>query len=180
MMYLLPLLVAAAPRVDAPPPEKAKVVHTETEDRKAILHHIDTIFDAFIRKDRATLRSTHTKDWTGFQGPSVKIERGIDDYMVNAEKSLEHLDGTGYELLDTEIQLYGDLAVVYYVARYDFRDKEGHAGSIPLRSIDIYRRIDGHWIQIGSHIGAIPATRSWTADDRNAKSTGQTAKPENK
>ena len=165
MIYLLPLLMAGAPPAAAPQRENTKVVRSDTEDRKAILEHIHGIFDAFIRKDRAKLRNTHTKDWTGFQGPSVKIERGIDDYMINAEKSLEHLDGTGYELLDTEIQLFGDLAVVYYVARYDFRDKEGKAGNVPLRSIDIYRCIDGHWIQIGSHIGVIPESRSWTLPD---------------
>ena len=45
----------------------------------------------YLRKDRAVIRSARTHDWTGFQGPSVKIERGIDDYMVNAEQSLQHL-----------------------------------------------------------------------------------------
>jgi len=48
------------------------------------------------------------------------------------------------------------VAVVYYVARYDYCDANGHEGSLPLRSVDIYRREDGHWIQAGSHITPIP------------------------
>ncbi len=39
--------------------------------------------------------------------------------MINVDKSLNTLHGRGYELLDTEVQIYGDMAIVYYVARYD-------------------------------------------------------------
>ena len=36
----------------------------------------------------------------------------IDDYMVNAEQSLRQLDGTGYELLDTEVRIYDGIGIV--------------------------------------------------------------------
>ena len=134
---------------------------TPKEDREQILQHIHTIFQAYVRQDRDTIRKTHTPDWTGFLGPSVRIERGIDAYMVNAEKSLQNLRGTGYELLDTEVQIYGDMALVYYIARYDYRNREGREGSIPLRSIDVYRREHGEWNQCGSHITPIPAGGDW-------------------
>jgi len=134
-------------------------------DADLILAHIHAIFQAYIRRDRETIRNTHTVDWTGFQGPSTKIERGIEAYMVNAEKSLSHLTGTGYEILDSEVQIYGDIGIVYYVARYDYRDADGHDGSVPLRSVDIYRRLGGEWIQIGSHIGTIPASGEWVSDE---------------
>lgn len=136
---------------------------THSNDREEILQHIRSIFEAYLRQDRDALRSTHTADWAGFQGPSTKIERGIEDYMVNAERSLQNLKGTGYEILDTEVQFYGDIAIVYYVARYDFRDKQGQAGSPTLRSVDIYRREKGCWIQCGSHITPIPQGGVWGA-----------------
>ena len=142
---------------------------TPNSDREAILEHIDGIFQAFIRRDRDTIRRSHTPDWVGFQGPSTQIERGIEAYMKNADKSLDALQGTGYELLDTEVQIYGDVAVVYYVARYDYRDKDGKNGSIPLRSVDIYRRTDKGWNQAGSHIGVIPSGGSWTPDTPKAE-----------
>ncbi len=129
-------------------------------DRQEILAHIRSIFQAYVDRDLKTIRNTHTADWTGFQGPSRRIERGIEDYMHNAEKSLETFTGTGYEILDSEIQLYGDVAVVYYVARYDYSDASGSDHELPLRSVDIYRRENGHWIQAGSHITPIP-TGAW-------------------
>lgn len=130
-------------------------------DREQILGHIQSIFQAFLSGDREALRRTHTSDWTGFQGPSTGIERGIDAYMKNAEKSLSSWKGTGFELLDTEVQLYGDVGIVYYVARYDARDADGKAVSVPLRSVDVYRRQRGHWIQAGSHISVIPSAGNW-------------------
>ena len=145
---------------------------TTKEDREQIVQHIHSIFQAFLRQDRDTLRQTHTPDWTGFSGPSVGIERGIDAYMVNAEKSLQNLSGTGYELIDTEVQIYEDLALVYYIARYDYRDREGREGSIPLRSIDVYRREHGEWNQCGSHITPIPAAGDW-GEGRTGKSPAQ-------
>lgn len=134
---------------------------TTGSDKEAILAHIHGIFQAYLRKDREAIRRMHTEDWVGFQGPSTKIERGITDYMVNADKSLQSLNGLGYELLDTEVQIYGDIALVYYVARYDYRDNTGHQGSLPLRSIDVYRRENGEWNQAGSHIGVIPHGGNW-------------------
>ncbi len=134
-------------------------------DRQEILDHIDSIFAAYIRKDRETIRKTHTTDWTGFQGPSTKIERGIEDYMANAEASLQGFDGTSYEILDTEVQLYGDVAVVYYVATYSYEDANGESGTLRLRSVDIYRKQAGHWIQCGSHITPIPEGGTWGEGD---------------
>jgi ketosteroid isomerase-like protein len=133
------------------------------EDRAEIIAHIHAIFDAYIRRDREAIRRTHTPDWTGFQHPSARIERGLEDYMKNAELSLRTLRGTGFELLDTEVQIHGDVAIVYYVARYDFEKDGGERGSVPLRSVDIYRRERDGWIQCGSHIGVIPAAPSWTS-----------------
>jgi ketosteroid isomerase-like protein len=140
--------------------------HGAEADRRAILEHVDRIFTAYIRKDVATIRATHAATWTGFQGPSTRIERGLDDYMRNAEASLRELDGTGYRLLDTELQLYGDIGVLYYLADYDYRDRSGRPGSLRLRSVDIYRREPGGWNQIGSHIAPIAAGGPWGPEPR--------------
>lgn len=130
-------------------------------DEQAILEHIHGIFQAFLDRDRDKLRETHSDDWVGFMGPSTKIERGLGDYMINADLSLENFHGTGYELLDTEIQIHGDLGLVFYVARYDYANPDGESGSIPLRSLDLYRRSDQQWVQFGSHITVIPSGGAW-------------------
>jgi ketosteroid isomerase-like protein len=142
----------------------------DESDREQVLEHIHGIFRAYLRQDRAAIRRSHTADWTGFQGPSTGIERGLDAYMKNADRSLEQFQGTGYELLDTEVQLYGDIALVYYVADYHFRNrKTGETGTIPLRALDVYRREADGWNQSGSHITPIPSRPSWTPDDPNGE-----------
>lgn len=133
-------------------------------DREAILAHVNGIFRAYVNADRDAIRKAHTADWTGFLGPSTRIERGIDDYMANADKSLERFEGKGYEILDSEVQLYGDVAIVFYVAEYRARDRQtGDDVVILLRSVDIYRRDAGGWNQSGSHIAPIPKAPSWLA-----------------
>ena len=134
---------------------------SNASDKERILDHIRTLFEAYIAQDRDTIRKNHTTDWVGFQGPSTKIERGLDDYMVNAEASLQHFKGTGFELLDTEVQIYGDIAIVFYIARYDYRDNENAQKSFQVRAVDIYRKDDGHWNQAGSHITPVPSGGTW-------------------
>ena len=159
--------------------ETRQVTTRTTTDQEQVLAHIDSIFQAYVRRDRDAIRRLHTNDWIGFQGPSTTIERGIDAYMKNAETSLEHFRGTGYEILDSEVQLFGDLALVYYVARYDYRDKDEREGSIPLRAIDIYRRENGEWNQAGSHITVIPSGGSW-GEDAPPKVSPDHASPESR
>ena len=137
-----------------------------SRDREEILNHIRGIFQAYLRKDRDAIRRMHTDDWIGFQGPSTKIERGLDDYMKNAETSLQNLHGTGFEILDHEIRFHADVALVYYVARYDYRDADGSEHSVPLRSVDIYRRDPEGWNQAGSHITVIPSGGAWSAGEK--------------
>ncbi len=133
----------------------------EADERKEILDHIHGIFRAYIAQDREAIEKMHTADWVGFQGPSTGIERGIEAYMRNADRSLASFKGTGYELLDTEVQIRGDTAIVYYVARYDLKDSQGREASLPLRSVDIYCREEDGWNQCGSHITPIPRGGSW-------------------
>lgn len=133
----------------------------EQSDRQRIIEHIEGIFQAFLRRDRAAIKSAHSDDWVGFLGPSVGIERGIEAYMLNVDKSLESFAGKSFELLDTELQFYGDVCVVYYVARYDYEEENGELHSLPLRSVDIYRREADDWIQVGSHITVISTSGKW-------------------
>lgn len=133
----------------------------QAADREQIIGHIHAIFQAFVRQDREAIKKAHTENWVVFLGPSTGIERGIDAYMANVDKSLDSFKGVGYELLDTEVQLFGDLALVYYVARYGYEGDDGVTHSLPLRSVDIYRRESGDWIQAGSHITVIPNEGAW-------------------
>lgn len=149
----------------------------EQADRRQIIEHVRSIFEAYIRKDREAVRRTHSEDWVGFLAPSTKIERGIGDYMAHADRALQGPSrGAGYELLDTEIQLYGDLALLYYVARWDRMEPDGKITPVLLRSIDVYRRDPGGWIQCGSHITGLP--KADVALDGTRPVGGETRNPD--
>jgi ketosteroid isomerase-like protein len=94
-------------------------------------------------------------------GPSIGIERGIEAYMVNVDKSLDNFQGKSYAILDSEVQVSGGFGIVYYTARYDYEGEDGELHTIPLRSVDVYRRESGRWIQAGSHITVIPSEGVW-------------------
>lgn len=125
-------------------------------DEQQILDHIHGIFRAYLNKDRETIRQTHTQDWTGFQVSSREMVRGIDAHMRNANATLDKTTPVGYELLDTEISVHGDIAIVHYLASYTYRDDVDVEHMVRLRSADIYRKDDGHWNQCGSNICLVP------------------------
>jgi ketosteroid isomerase-like protein len=103
-------------------------------DERAIRAHVHSLFDAYLRKDRAAIRAGHTADWRGFPIRARHLVRGIDEYMREAEGLLQHLRAVRYEMLDMEVQVHGD-----------------------LRARDVYRREpDGAWNQCGSNICALP------------------------
>lgn len=125
-------------------------------DVEQILAHIHGLFRAFLAKDRAAIRRGHTPDWRGFQVRSTGLVRGLDAYMRAADEALRHFRGTRYELTEHDISVHGDLAIVFYLARYWYTGADGFEHELPLRSVDIYRREPGGWNQCGSNICVLP------------------------
>jgi len=128
-----------------------------TDDEQAILDHIHSIFRAYMGSDEETIRATHSSDWTGFNGRSRSIVRGIEGYMDNARRALSGGRIVRYELEDVEIRILGNVGIVYYVANWttqlnasDMRIRT-HA-----RSVDVYEKRSGSWIQIGSNLNVLP------------------------
>ncbi len=129
---------------------------TTDNDRVAILAHVDSIFRAYFRNDRETIRRTHTEDWRGFHLRSRTIVRGVDEYMRHADEVLRAIRGLRYEMLDTDVRVYGDVAVVFYLAREWIGDGSGTEKTILLRACDVYRRDGGAWNQCGSNVYVMP------------------------
>ena len=119
-------------------------------DEQQILDHIHGIFKAFIREDWETVRKTHTEDWTGLKMHSTEIIRGIDGYMEGVYTRKGKM--LAYEIKDSEVQVYGDIAIVYYIAEMTAQNAAGYQAVIPIRSVDIYRKDAHGWNQAGSHL----------------------------
>jgi hypothetical protein len=124
-------------------------------DRAEIRAHIESIFQAFIDKDAAKLRATHSEDWRGFlEGSRVAI-RGLEEYMraVGGGINNPNVGMKAYKITSYDVLFHGpDLAVVCFIADVEGRD----GGTGTLRIMDIYARRKGHWIQAGSHTTRIP------------------------
>ena len=162
-IHVIPMILAVlllgpiAMWADAPTPQPGD---SRPADRDAIRAHIDTIFRAYMSKDRAAVRATHSRDWRGFLSASQTTIRGIDAYMDYAEQSLGGPARiVDYRMVEFDVLFYGDLAVVPYVAEMQI---ELAGGRFPasIRVLDIYGRIDGEWIQVASHTASHPDTEA--------------------
>src|SRR5215207_6518724 len=113
-------------------------------DEKAIRAHIDSIFQAYINRDREKVKATHAENWRGFLSNSKTIVRGIDSYMATADgQGMFNPQNpwrlTNYKFIDFDLILYGDTAVVSYIAEL-FWKTAADKGSYKLRSVDVYAK----------------------------------------
>src|SRR5436309_5605662 len=134
----------------------ATIAHAQDDraaDRAAIKAHIESIFQAFIKKDVAALRATHAQNWLGYLegylGGSPMI-KGIDGYMDwNQVDPKSPYGMKSYKFREFDMIFKGDAAFVCFVA-----DVESNWPGAPphraLRICDFYTKNNGKWIQSGS------------------------------
>jgi ketosteroid isomerase-like protein len=126
------------------------------QDRKEILAHIDSIFKAFINKDKDTIRNTHLPQWKGYTVRSRGTVHTREKYMQEVESLLEHQHWKFYEMTDTDIAFFGDTAVVSYIATVSGKDPQEKYFETKLRVLDVYIKIDGAWNLAASHVSLHP------------------------
>lgn len=125
-------------------------------DREAIRAHIDSIFQAFIKKDAAALRATHADNWLGYLEGSQTMIKGVDGYM-----NWNHVDPKSpygmksYKMREFDMIFKGDAAFVCFVADVEANTAHGPFHRV-LRIADFYTKQDGKWIQNGSDTALHP------------------------
>ena len=127
-------------------------------DAAAIRAHIESIFQAFVDKDRRKLAETHGTEWRGFTPFSDHVIRGRDGYMNEATfaPGLPKGQGmVGYRIGEFDIVFYGDTAVVSFVAAVD-RVYGGEKQTQKLTFVDVYHKDPGGWIQVASNTSLHP------------------------
>lgn len=155
-LFLIALVLLAAGPLRAQ--LKAVSEDHRQADRDAIRAHIDKIFQAYIHKEGAVIRATHSSEWLGFGESSRKTVHGIDQYMKGIEGYLKgSVRMTGYKMLEFDVLFYGDVALVPYIAdvSYEF---QGNATTEKLRVLDVYAKLAGEWNQVGSDTQLHPDT----------------------
>ncbi|HKE56909.1 MAG TPA: nuclear transport factor 2 family protein, partial [Pyrinomonadaceae bacterium] len=130
----------------------ASVQDDRASDRVAIKAHIDSIFQAFIKKDPAALRATHADNWLGYLDDSGTMLKGIEGYMDwNQVDPKSPYGMKSYKFRDFDMIFKGDAAFVCFVA-----DVESNWPGAPHRVLqicDFYTKNNGSWIQNGSDTG---------------------------
>jgi len=131
----------------------ATIAHAQDDraaDRAAIKAHIESIFQAFIKKDIAALRATHAENWLGYLEGSRTMIKGIDGYMDwNQVDPKSPYGMKSYKFREFDMIFKGDAAFVCFVA-----DVESNWPGAPphraLRICDFYTKNSSQWIQSGS------------------------------
>jgi len=119
-------------------------------DREAIKAHIDSIFQAFIKKDVTALRATHAENWLGYLEGSRVMIKGIDGYMDwNQVDPKSPYGMKSYKLREFDMIFKGDAAFVCFVPEIESNTPNGPYHRA-LRICDFYTKNNGQWIQSGS------------------------------
>lgn len=126
------------------------------QDRKEILAHIDSIFRAFIEKDKEAIRRTHLPEWKGFTVRSRTTVHSREEYMQEVEALLERQHWKFYEMTETDIVFYGETAIVSYIARVSGKDLGEKYFETKLRVMDVYTRVSGAWNLAASSVSLHP------------------------
>lgn len=132
---------------------------TRSADAQAIRQEIESIFQAFIDKDRDRLAATHGRNWRRYLTESRTVIKGRDGYMRAAVG-----DGpmpprgqgmVGYRIREYDTIFHGDVAVVNFVADVDHvMGSAKHTSTLTL--MDIYAKEDGRWMQVASQTSYHP------------------------
>src|SRR5438132_3477008 len=129
---------------------RAHVQDDRAADREAIRAHIDSIFQAFIKKDTAALRATHAQNWLGYLEGSTTMIRGIDSYMDwNQVDPKSPYGMKSYRVREFDMIFKDDAAFVCFVADVESLTPNGPYHRV-LRISDFYTKTNGQWIQNGS------------------------------
>ena len=119
-------------------------------DREAIRAHIDSIFQAFIKKDSAALRATHAANWLGYLEGSRTMIKGVEGYMDwNQVDPKSPYGMKSYKMREFDMIFKGDAAFVCFVADVESNTPNGPYHRV-LRISDFYTKQNGQWIQNGS------------------------------
>ena len=147
---LLPFVLGLVFFAVVTPASAVNIQNDRAADREAIRAHIDSIFQAFIKKDAAALRATHAENWLGYLEGSREMIKGVNGYMDwNQVDPKSPYGMKSYKFREFDMIFKGDAAFVCFVA-----DVESNWPGAPshrvLRICDFYTKDNGKWIQSGS------------------------------
>ncbi len=155
--FLLSLLLGCVSRSGAAPPSGAdgargRPVTVSPELRRELLAARDAAWRAFYRKDPAALERLLGPELIAIQEGEEKWEPRDD--MIEVARQLTRADGRllRLEFPKTEIQVFGDTAILYYTYVFETEVGGKSAGLDAGRGTEIFVRRSGAWVDVGWHL----------------------------
>jgi hypothetical protein len=148
---LVLLLPGAAFAQEANPLDMPQITHVDPAIEQQIVAIRDTAWRAYFANDQATMGKLFPANfisigWSG--GPWLDRAGTLADAASFASHGGKLL---ALEFPHTEIQLFGDVAVVFslYVVEFDY---DGITSRQSGRATEVFQRKDGHWIHPSWHL----------------------------
>jgi hypothetical protein len=148
---LVLLLPGAASAQEANPLAMQQITHVDPAIEQQIVAIRDTAWRAYFANDQATMGRLFPANfisigWTG--GPWLDRSGTLADAASFASHGGKLL---ALEFPHTEIQVFGDVAVVFslYVVEFNY---DGITSRQSGRATEVFQRKDGHWIHPSWHL----------------------------
>jgi hypothetical protein len=148
---LVLLLPGAAFAQETNPLDMPQITHVDPAIEQQIVAIRDTAWRAYFANDQATMGKLFPANfisigWSG--GPWLDRAGTLADAASFASHGGKLL---ALEFPHTEIQLFGDVAVVFslYVVEFDY---DGITSRQSGRATEVFQRKDGHWIHPSWHL----------------------------
>jgi hypothetical protein len=119
--------------------------------RKELLEARDTAWRSFFHRDPTEMERILAPEVIAIQESSERWEGRTRLLALAKEMKAQNVRLLRLEFPHTEIQLFGDVAILYYT--YIFATGNDQAsGTLGGRGTEVFVRRDGRWVDVGWHV----------------------------
>jgi len=123
---------------------------TESE-RTELLALRRIVWDSYFNNDQKQLKKLIGDDFLTIN-PGEEHWQNKDEFLVGAQHFAEHHGKlVSLDFPRTEIQEFGDVAVLYSLVRIT-TESDGKRESLNCRSTEVFHKRDGQWVNTGAHV----------------------------
>lgn len=121
------------------------------EIRKELLDARQTAWTAFFQKDQAVLEEILAPELIAIQQTDERWDNRTGLLAMAKSMSKQGAQLVRLEFPRTEIQLFGDTAILYYTYIFEMAN-QGRTGLDAGRGTEVFVRRDGKWVDVGWHL----------------------------
>lgn len=152
-----PLLVCALFLVLIAPPRSASAQEWSVEQQD-VLDHIQACWDAWESKSYDTWTSVcRSSEDTRFWRTTLALPYDMSSMRIRYDAWWEadpSIQIHANEMQPIEVQLFDDMALVYFYAHWHWSNNEG-VQTVEQKRLEVFRKVDGQWTVVGGMIDPV-------------------------